>query len=173
MFHVEQWSNIKMPYFFKTINFYIIFLSVIFIVGCKSRNPNPEYLDPIFLDYQSQYKESLKEAESLPDQIEAAKKDLKETPPRSTERVVASRALKKLQKQYEVSSQKADFYEIRMNKRRIHSKLSYEKAFVKDQTWPDAKEYEQYKQHKKLKNANLNWNSRVPKLFKENPNYKQ
>lgn len=160
-----------MPHFLKTINFYILFLAFISLMGCKSKNPNPEFLDPIFLDYQSQYKDQLKEAESLPKQIEAAEKELEETPPRSTERVVAQRALKKLKKQYEEATQKANFYKIRMEKRRIHSKIAYEKAFLKDEPWPNPKEYKAYQQNKKLRNANMNWNSRVPKLFKENPNY--
>ena len=141
-------------------------------MGCKSKNPNPEFLDPIFLDYQSQHKEHLKEAESLPKQIEVAQKELEETPPRSTERVVAKRALKKLIKQHEEAKQKASYFKIRMEKRRIHSKIAYEKAFNKDEPWPDPKEYKAYLQNKKLRSANMNWNSRVPKLFKENPNYK-
>ena len=160
-----------MPHFFKTINFYIIFLSFLMALGCKSKNPNPEFLDPIFLDYQTQYKDFKKEAESLPDQIKSAKEELKETPPRSTERVVAQRALKKLEKQFEIAQQKAKFYKIRMEKRRVHAKIAYEKAFYSDSTWPDPKEYEAYKQNKALRSANMNWNSRVPKLFKDNQNY--
>ncbi|MCH2532982.1 MAG: hypothetical protein MK008_00910 [Bdellovibrionales bacterium] len=160
-----------MPHFFKTINFYILFLLFLSIIGCKSKNPNPEFLDPIFLDYQSQYKEFSKEAESLPKQIESAQEELKEAAPRSTEKVVARRALKKLKSQHETAKQKAEYFKIRMEKRRIHSKIAYEKAFYNDEPWPDPKEYKAYQQNKKLRSANMNWNSRVPKLFKDNPNY--
>jgi hypothetical protein len=58
-----------------------------------------------------------------------------------------------------------------MDKRQIYSKLAYEKAFLAGEPWPDPKEFKSYTKNKELRSVNLNWNARVPKLFKANPNY--
>ena len=51
-----------------------------------------------------------------------------------------------------------------MERRLLESRLAYEKAFQKEEPWPNPEEYAAYKANKELRAANLNWNKRVPKL---------
>ncbi|MBT4760184.1 MAG: hypothetical protein HOO06_00680 [Bdellovibrionaceae bacterium] len=162
-----------MPYFNKKYNFFfVIFLFSLVLTSCKEENPNPELLDPIFSHLQKQEKEFAKLVEDKKKEIKSVQKDLKSSLPRSPGRIVANKSYKKAVKALVFLEQKAKYYKIRAEHRKFEGRKSYKLAFSQNKAWPDPKEYQNYLTNNRLKEINLNWSARVPKLFEKNPNYK-
>lgn len=67
------------------------------------------------------------------------------------------------------------YLKIRTERRRLESRLSYKRAFraKKEGEWPDPDEYSAYLTNKRLREASLNWNRRVPKLQDRIPSSKE
>ncbi len=173
LFHVEHFRSIKLHHFFKKFNLLFIIVSIsLFLISCKEENPNPELLDPIYSHLQTEEKEYTKKAEENKKNLEQYEKDFKNSRPRSAERIVAFKSLKKARKNQVYLNQKAKFFKIRAEHRKFQGRKSYRIAFRDNRPWPDPKEYENFLTNNRLKNTDLNWGKRVPKLFKENPNYK-
>jgi len=156
---------------FKKLLFFIFFLSLPFSVGCKKENPNPELLDPIYLDLVKDHGEKLKELETERKSTEGLIKDLNKALPRTSGLKNAKKAISKNLKNMTRLEQLVKYYEIRKEHRRLLARKNYRIAFHKGEVWPDPSEKEAYFTNKRLKSADMNWQSRVPKLFKANPNY--
>jgi hypothetical protein len=161
-----------MPYFLNNYNLLIIIITLLFtLVGCKKQNKNPELLDPIYLHLLKKKKELTKQAKENRVSIEQNEKVVSNSLPRSAERIVAKKALRKAIKNQMFLDQKAKFYTIRAEHRKYQCRKSYKIAFMKNKPWPNPKEYENFITNNRLKEAPLNWGQRVPKLFKNNPNF--
>lgn len=139
--------------------------------SCKSENPNPELLDPIYLDLVKLHKNTKKEWEDELKKEPEILKGLSEATPRTREVKAAKKELSAYKKKVIQLEQMTKYYEIRAEHRRLVSRKQYRIAFKKGEAWPNPKDYEYYLQNQKLRAADLNWQSRVPKLFKNNPNY--
>lgn len=137
-----------------------------FLIGCRSEDPNPELRDPI---YQSLKKES-----------EEAEKALAESEKARDEALLKLRAaqaqtleLKEAEREYWKSVKIVDrlktaikYLKIRTERRRLEARAAYKRAFLagKEESWPNPDEYSAYLTNKRLREASLNWNRRVPKL---------
>lgn len=143
------------------------------ITGCKKELENPELLDPIYQDLLSEKKnleKSLVDEQKKLTELLLAAKSIK---PRSVERKVSLREIKKSRETIDSIRNILKYSEIRAERRRVESRKSYRIAFSKSMDWPSKGEFEAYKTGKRLKSAPLNWNARVPKLHARNPNFKQ
>jgi hypothetical protein len=142
-----------------------ILLIVIFgLVGCKKEDPNPELLDPIYVDLdqratsaQKAYDEELKKQADTKIALEKA---LANT-------IELKNAQKDLAKSQSIAvdlEQKARFYQIRAKRRLFVDRITYKAAFAKDEKWPDPREYSDYQVNMRLQESSRNWGARVPKL---------
>jgi hypothetical protein len=145
----------------KLLSFILIFFS---LVSCKTENPNPELLDPIYKDLVKEANNYKKQYEEQKKILEGLNKDLEKTTPRSLEKKLVLRDLKKVKPLIPKYRQLADFYSIRAKRRKIVARQAYREAFQQDKDWPDPEEYESYLVQKRLRAVNLNWGARVPKL---------
>ena len=162
---------LKMHYFEKNYKLIFVLLFIFFNVSCKKEEPNPELRDPIYSDLVSIHKENKKlldDEKKLTVGLESAAKEAR---PRSSEKRIAKKTLRSHRKKLVKYGQLEHYYRIHSERRSLVGRKAYRIAFRKGEPWPDPKEFEHYKTNKRLKNANLNWQARVPKLFKENPNY--
>ncbi|MCB0415696.1 MAG: hypothetical protein KDD50_15260, partial [Bdellovibrionales bacterium] len=99
-----------MQYFFRFIKVFIIIIS---FVGCKSENPNPELLDPIYKDLQAQLKATTSELESEKKNLIDLNKDLKNSAPRSADKKVALKNIKNTKIKIKFLTQKKKYLKIR------------------------------------------------------------
>ncbi|MCB0413473.1 MAG: hypothetical protein KDD50_04010, partial [Bdellovibrionales bacterium] len=99
-------------------------------------------------------------------------KDLKNSSPRSADKKVALKNIKNTKLKIKFLAQKEKYLKIRTERRRIEGRRQYKINFSQNKPWPDPQEYTAYLKNKSLNDIDLNWQSRVPKLFKENPNYR-
>lgn len=146
-------------------------LMVFSLLGCKKEDPNPELRDPIYQDLVKSLKShegSLKSAEKS---LETSLKELNTTVANTVERTVAKRAVKKAKKGIKVIEQQVKYFKIRSERRLAEGRAAYRSAFRSGKRWPDESEYKAYLANKKLISASRNWGTRVPKLFRGNPNY--
>ncbi len=151
-------------------NFLFIFalLSAAALVGCKSEDPNPELMDPIYADLvkmakdaDSAVKDQEKNIEELQKNIERDDKENKfgQRDRFIHEKQVAEKALTALR-------QNSLYYDIRAEQRKEFDRKDYLMASRAGQPWPRPEEKAEYDETKKLKFANRNWGSRVPKTTK-------
>ena len=134
------------------------------ISGCKKEEPNPELLDPIYSDLSKDLTVIDAAKEESEKNLEADKKSLEKSPPRTIERRNAEEDLLKEQGRFEHINQLLEYYKIRVARRLVESRRNYKLAFQADKAWPDPQEYEAYKVNKRLMNASKNWSDRVPKF---------
>jgi len=154
--------------------FSLVFLVMFFFVvtGCKKEEPYPELKDPIYKDLRGQtkkYEKLIKDEEkNLHDLVKARPQYAARTLELKLNRKARISSKHKIEKY----KQKLEYYKIRTERRRVEGRRAYKIAFRHDKPWPDPKEYKLYEVHKRLVEAPLNWNYRVPKLYKGNPNFK-
>ena len=155
----------------KYSKFYALLIVTLVLFGCKKEEPNPELLDPIYKDLKAEakkYNSQLKEEEA---NLEAILEDRENLKPRTIELVANRRDEKKTRGKILQFKQKAKYYEIRSERRRVEARRDYKIAFRKNEAWPNPQEYENYQTYKRLRDAPLNWGYRVPKLYKDSPNF--
>ena len=169
----NKWSPDKMnkhvQVFFRIA---IILSTCLLVTGCKKENPSPELLDPIYRDLSDEAKKFEKLKSDKEKEILSLLEDRPKLKVGSVLKKINSRDLIKARAALIVLRQKAKYYKIHAERRRVEGRKAYKLAFKEGLPWPDPKEYERYKAHKKLRNAPRNWNYRVPKL-RSSPNFKE
>ena len=136
----------------------------VFVLGCTKRDPNPELRDPIFLDLKDLVGDLNRDVSAFEATVTEEEEKLSSAEPRSKDLALAKKRLREAKIKLSRAEQKLKYYEIRLERRRLETRLSYEKAFSNDEPWPDPTEFKAYEANKQLKNAKSSWSSRVPKL---------
>jgi len=147
-----------------SIHWIIVTLFCLFTLGCKSEDPNPELLDPIYKDLLSATSEYEKQTEEQKAHRTELELYIQTAEPNSIDLAKARIDLAKTLRVQRESEEKARYYRIRAARRLVESRLAYKKAFHADLKWPDPAEYSGYLVNKRLNEVNLNWNAQVPKL---------
>lgn len=133
-------------------------------MGCKKEDPNPELLDPIYMDLDKRAIDSAKnlEAELL------RQAELKVSLSKAEVHSIDVKKYKlDLAKSLKISldlDQKARFYKIRAERRKLDDRIAYKLAFQKNEPWPNPRDYSDYLVNIRLQDAPKNWAVRVPKL---------
>lgn len=151
-----------------TIHCLCTLLIGIAVSGCSRPNPEPEKLDPIYLDLKAEETQALAAAEALTEEIATAKAELAKLPPRDPGRRKAEQDLKNKAAQLVQFEQLILYYKIRSKQRVAYAREEYLKAFDANQPWPKPEDFEAYKNSKKLRSIDKNWSSRVPKQNRYN-----
>ncbi len=143
--------------------FWLVNLAIIcsLLVGCRKEDPNPELLDPIYNDLRAQLASAESAVEAMSKKLEAAKKELTISEPRSLDRRIARDNIEKYTQGLTKAEELREFYTIRVARRLAETRKSYKQAFRKNAPWPDPNEYEYYKINKKLVTAPQNWTQRL------------
>ena len=163
MFHVEQ------KRFNKKLGSrrYFWFLATVFLLvgtGCESVDPFPELKDKIYLDLQqtlAQAQEDKKNAETFK---QMARDELKTLETGDPEIATLNKDIRKENRKIKAYNQEIRYLEIRLERRRLESRLAYAESLKSEKEYPDTREYAAYLAHKNLRNASPNWNERVPRL---------
>ncbi len=141
------------------------------LVSCRDPNPNPEQLDPIFIDLGNQLKTANSDIKDQDDAIVDLKNKLAALEALDPVRGQMRRELAKREAFLVQLKQRALYLEIRQGQRKDFDQVDYKKAFDADQAWPNPAEIAEYKKRQALRNASPNWNDRVPKdtRYSKNP----
>lgn len=134
------------------------------LAGCKEPVPNPELRDPIYADLKAQLAATLSDVEAEKKSIEELETTMPKMDVRTAEIKQARRQLSSHTKKLSQLTQMKEYYEIRLEQRKSFVEKDYLRAFEADQPWPNPDEFDRYKVVKKLRTADRNWDSRVPKL---------
>jgi hypothetical protein len=136
--------------------------------ACSRPNPEPEKLDPIYLDLKAEEAKAQTAVEVLSEEIKAAKDELAKLPPRDPGRRKAEQDLRNRASQLVQVEQMQLYYQIRAKQRVAYAREEYLKAFERDQPWPKPEDFDAYKKSKELRAVDKNWGSRVPKQTRYN-----
>lgn len=150
----------------RRFNVTLIFLIVLCtqLLGCKKEDPNPELMDPIYSDLLKRATESQKAFDDAKVKIETLRQDLSKAEPNSIDVKDIQKELAKMELQKLRAEQEARYFRIRSERRKFEDRIEYKKAFAKNEEWPNKREYSDYLVNIRVREINLNWNSRVPKL---------
>lgn len=138
--------------------------SIFSILGCKSKNPNPELIDPIYLDLQKEERRHSQLVKELEKQIETSNKELASSEPRSIDLKIKAKEISGLKDRLIRLKQGEEYFRIRAELRRVEARKAYTIAFEKGEEWPNPEEFKAYEVNKRLRTVPLNWSERVPKL---------
>lgn len=138
------------------------------VTGCSRPHPEPEKLDPIYLDLKAEESKAQTAAEALADEIKIGKEELAKLPPRDPGRRKAEQDLRNQTSQLIQIEQMQQYYQIRAKQRVAYARDEYLKAFERNQPWPKPEDFEAYKKSKQLQSIDKNWSSRVPKQTRYN-----
>ncbi len=145
----------------------LLFSTVIlplFLVGCSKHNPNPELLDPIYLDLKGRVGDLEKDVSSFQAAVSEEEENLVRVEPRTKDQALAKKRLREAKIKLARAEQNFKYYKIRLERRKFEARVAYEKAFSEDKAWPNPKEFEAYQANKQLRQAKSSWSLRVPKL---------
>jgi hypothetical protein len=139
-------------------------LSILFLTGCKTEDPNPELLDPVYVDLDKRANDFKKAYDEQVKMQDEARATIEKSDPNTLELRNARADLLKSEHKALDFDQKARYFEIRAKRRLYVDRLTYKEALAKNKVWPDPKEYSEYLVNMRLQDAPRNWNIRVPKL---------
>ncbi len=151
---------------------FILIAMIAFVSACKKEEPNPENFDPIYQDLLKDLKVYTTDLSDEEKSFVDLMKERKTVEPRTVENKVNQKAIKKSIEKVDRLRQLVKYYEIRSERRRIEARRDYKIAFQKGEAWPSPQENQRFVTNKRLVNAPMNWNLRVPKLDKSNPNFR-
>lgn len=142
----------------------LFFFILLYISGCKSENAQPELLDPIYLDLVKEQRSAEDELKKSLDKISTLEKEYGQQEARSMDKKITQKDLFNEKERNVRLAQNAEYYRIAALKRLAESRISYKKAFMANEAWPDPKENESYLLQKEMRNKSRSWSDRVPKL---------
>ncbi len=137
---------------------------MLFSTGCRTKEKNPELLDPIYRDLQSLLTEYSKTVIDTEKEVLSLQNEIKDSEPNTKELHQARKKLREAQGKLVKAKQMTRYMEIRVERRRVEDLRSYSIAFEQEQEWPNPAEYSAYLANKKLGSSRLQWDARVPKL---------
>lgn len=142
----------------------LVILSILMLtLGCNRPDPNPELKDPIYKDLKSEYSKYQKYVEDEQKKLDEAMLEMEKIEPRSLDRRAKTMEIRSFKKNILEYTQKAEYFRIKMELRRVYGRKAYRIAFQKGEDWPDPSEFKAYETNKRLQEAPRNWSHRVPK----------
>lgn len=148
----------------KILLFLVLSLTSAIFMGCKTKEKQPELLDPIYQDLKSTLGEYSKSVEDTQKEILTLEQEINTYEPNTKELHMGRKKLKEARNRLRQAKQMELYYEIRLERRRVEDRKAYSYAFENDQVWPDPGEYSAYLANKRLRNSRRQWDARVPKL---------
>lgn len=127
------------------------------LVGCSSQNPNPELIDPIFLELEKDKKDFDGRVQAETKQLEEFQKAFLEVKPQTGQIKYATKRVNESAAKLEKLKQIRQYIEIRIETRKKVSREQYQKAFAAKKDWPDPKEYQEYKKQREMEQISLKW----------------
>lgn len=141
---------------------YLVLLTIIFFsFGCKTRNTTPEKLDPIYNDLLSKIKNHEQMISTKEKELENAEKDLLHAQAQTGEEKMRRNVVFDIKNELVKLKQKLRYWRARAETRKAYAREEYNRAFEKDESWPDPEEYKLYKVNERLVNASRNWDDRL------------
>lgn len=142
----------------------ILIVSLLTICGCKSKDPNPELLDPIykFLVDQSNVLNSARDNKQK--ELDDALKAFEKIEVNTAERKQEMKNIQKMRGMLARLTQEAEYSAIRRDRRKVEAHRDYDLAYSKDEPWPKPGEFEAFMTQQRLRSAPRDWGHRVPKL---------
>lgn len=136
---------------------FLITILVVSIVGCSRPDPNPELMDPIYSDLNSQLGETSRGIVEEEKKLEEHKKALSEVIPQTGQIKFATKRVFESEARIVKLKQEQQWLALRIEERKAYTKDKYLRAFKNKELWPDPAELEQYKLEKKLRSAKRTW----------------
>ena len=134
------------------------------LAGCTKEIPDPESLDPIYADLTKKSADAQKSLEEADAKIAELKTKLETAEVGSIGKKDVEKELAHNRQVKVSATQDALYYKIRGDRRKVVDQMVYKEAFAAKQPWPDPQEYSDYMINQRVRDINMNWNSRVPKL---------
>ncbi len=146
----------------------IFWLPILFSVGCSRPNPNPELIDPIYLDLSSRATTSKAAAELLANETKSAKEELEKAHPRDPSLRKLRQDLKEKESKLIQLEQQALYYEIRSQQRKDYAREDYLSAYQAGRPWPNPETKRNYDLVEKIQSAPREWGKSVPRTDRYN-----
>ena len=137
----------------------IVLLSFsLLLVACDKPNPEPEKVDPIYLDMEKEAAETESQIKTAEKDLEGFQKDLENVVPQTGQIKYAEKRVSEATAKLEKLKQMRQYWEIRLETRKQWDRKQYLAAYKAKKPWPESSEYEQYKIQRKLEQAPKSWN---------------
>lgn len=154
------------------IRIFTTFFTILLCLGCEKPISEPETIDPIYKDLVSTIEKKKSELEAQMKKKEELEKKMALAQPRTQEVRAIKKEYSTCIQNIQNLNQSIQFYQIRAERRKFTSRMTYQIAYRTKKPWPDPSEYEKYQLNKRLNEASREWNDRVPKLTDRYPSSK-
>lgn len=140
----------------------LIALAILTLVSCNKPLSNPEEIDPIYKDLQSELSNSEKDYAETLKKAEEAQLRLKDIVPQRGQTRKFYGDYHNAKNIAEKARQKMEFYRERVSSRKFEARGAYIRAFESKKDWPDPQEYDAYLASKRASSGSRNWRDRYP-----------
>lgn len=141
----------------RTRNFYVAFLILVFLTGCKKPVENPELTDPIYSDFTSEADRLKKEIEAKYKEIENQKKEIESPLAIEGQKKLARENIFSLKNEIFKLSQKEQYFRYSAESRKIFIRKKSLEAFKSGNNWEPLDIKEDYLERKRLSQAPKTW----------------
>ncbi len=149
----------------------LILLLPFLLFSCNKPDPQPELLDPIYMEFKTQHDMAKRAIIDIQAVIDEKKVDLDRVKPQTGQIKYAQKRYWEAQKTLDLLVQQEKYWGVRIQERLSFAQVEYLKAFKARKPWPDPKEFQEYESEKRLREARHQWDAkaRIDKFRRENP----
>ncbi|MCX7978380.1 MAG: hypothetical protein N2578_05195 [Bdellovibrionaceae bacterium] len=130
-----------------------LFVFLVLLVGCNRPDPAPELRDPVYLDIQEELNLAIKSLDEAKKRLSDHELALKSARPQTGEIRWARRKYERAVADVEYYEQQVKYWTLKLQSRKLHSRVSYNKAFRNNLPWPDEHEFKEYSSIRSLHRA--------------------
>jgi hypothetical protein len=129
--------------------------------SCSKRNPNPELLDPIYLDLLALEGEAQKAVAVEEGFLAEHEKALKSVVPQTGQIKYAEKRYWESINRVTKARQQARYYEVKRRARKLQARRDYSIAYSRGLPWPPPSEYSEYSSKKAIEaNVGKKWSAK-------------
>ena len=139
-------------------------LLLLALCACEKPLPNPEMVDPIYLDLVSRKSAAEADAVSLKADLEKAHEDVVKSKPQTGDSRRAQKTVETLAIKARKAEQERQYLELLVKRRLKYSREEYMKAYSEKKPWPNSEEFHDYQTNRRLRTVSRKWDDHLPKL---------
>lgn len=138
----------------------ILTLTFIFLLSCNKPNPNPELIDPIYFEINSEIFEVQNRIGSAEKELIEAEGELKKVVPQTGRQRYSQDKVFEIKNKIIRLEQLKKYYQIKLESQKIKSRKDYVKAFNEKSVFPNPSRLNEYKEKQKASRMPTNWDSK-------------
>lgn len=140
--------------------YYLVLLALLGLAACNSKDPNPELVDPLYLELEKELKSVEADLKTAEEAVSAAEDTMKKVVPQTGQIKYATKRLNEARARLTQVKQIRQYFAVKIESRKWAAREAYLKAYYEKKPWPEMEPLETYRLNKALGATSREWSAK-------------